>query len=70
MRKPQIESKKLRPKYRIILGIVGLAIALSGISNVLMGTLDYTNYRGLLAFAPFSIVIGSLVVLIVLKTGK
>ena len=70
MRKPQMESKKLRPKYRIILGIVGLAIALSGISNVLMGTLDYTNYRGLLAFAPFSIVIGSLVVLIALKTGK
>ena len=45
-------------------------IALGGVSNLLMGTLNYTNYRGLLSFAPFSIVLGSLVVLIAFKTGK
>ena len=70
MRRPQIESKKLRPAYRIGLGIVGLMMALGGVLNAVLGTLVYTNYRGLLAFAPFSIVIGSLVVLIALKTGK
>jgi hypothetical protein len=70
MRRLQIESKKLKPAHRIVLGIVGLMITLGGVSNVLMGTPDYTNYRGLLAFAPFSIVIGSLVVLIAFKTGK
>jgi hypothetical protein len=45
-------------------------MALGGVLNAVLGTLVYTNYRGLLAFAPFSIVIGSLVVLIALKTGK
>ncbi len=45
-------------------------IVLRGVLNILNGTLDYTNYRGVLADAPFSIVIGSLVVLIAIKGGK
>ncbi len=45
-------------------------IVLSGVLNILNGTFDHTNYRGVLAYAPFSIVIGSLVVLIAIKGGK
>jgi len=70
MRRPHIQSKHLRPVYRLALGIVGLMIALGGVSKMLLGTLNYTNYRGILSFAPFSIIIGSLVVLVALKTGK
>jgi hypothetical protein len=70
MRRSQIESKKLRPVYRYVLGIVGLMIVFGGVLNILLGTFDYTNYRGGLAFAPFSIVIGGLVVLVALKCGK
>ena len=70
MRRLRIESKKLRPAYRLVLGSVGVMIVLSGVLNILNGTLDYTNYRGVLAYAPFSIVIGSLVVLIAIKGGK
>jgi hypothetical protein len=70
VRRLRIESKKLRPAHRYGLGIVGLLIALGGVLNILKGTLDYTNYRGVLAFAPFSIVIGSLVVLVAIKCGK
>jgi hypothetical protein len=70
MRRLQIQSKRLKPVYRLALGIVGLIIALGGVSNVLMGTLYNTNCRGLLAFAPFSIIIGSPVVLVALKTWK
>jgi hypothetical protein len=41
-----------------------------GVLKILNGNPHYTNSRGILAFAPFSIVIGILLVLMAIRSRK
>jgi hypothetical protein len=70
MKRPRSRPGKIRPAYRYGLAIVGLTIVFGGVLKILNGNLHYMNYRGVLSFAPFSIIIGSLLILMALGLRK
>jgi hypothetical protein len=70
MRGRKLKPGKMKPAYRYGLAIVGLMIMLGGVLKILNGNLHHTNYRGVLTFAPFSIIIGSLLVLMAIRSRK
>jgi hypothetical protein len=45
---------------RIIFALICLLIILTGLSALTTGHLDYLNWRGIIVFAPFAIIVGSL----------
>ena len=70
MKRPRTGPGKIRPAYRYILAIVGLMIVFGGVLKILNGNLHYMNYRGVLSFAPFSIIIGGLLILMAFRLRK
>ena len=60
----------MKPAYRHGLAIVGLMIMFGGVLKILNGNPHYMNYRGVLTFAPFSIIIGSLLILMAFRLRK
>ena len=70
MRGRKLKPGKMKPAYRYSLAIVGLMIMFGGVLKILNGNLHHTNYRGVLTFAPFSIIIGSLLVLMAIRSRK
>jgi hypothetical protein len=45
---------------RLIFALICLMITLTGAGNLLHGRMDYQNYKGFPAFAPFAILLGAL----------
>ena len=50
---------------RIVLGVFSVIIISMGISAILTGTINYSNFWGGVVFAPIAIIIGTLILIIV-----
>jgi len=70
MRGRKLRPGKLKPASRYGLAIVGLMIVGGGLLKIVIGNEHGTNSRGVLAFAPFSIVIGVLLVLLAIRSSR
>jgi hypothetical protein len=70
MRRRKLEPGTMNPASRYGLAIVGLMIVFDGVLKILNGNLHNANYRGVLTFPPFVIIIGSLLVLLAIRSGK
>jgi hypothetical protein len=70
MRGRKLDPEKMKPAYRYGLAIVGLTIVFGGVLKILNGNLHNANYRGVLSFPPFVIIIGILLVLMAIRSRK
>jgi uncharacterized membrane protein len=63
--------KKRRELFaRVGIGFFGVILVLIGLSKIFGGNLNYSNYWGGVVFAPLTIIIGILVLIIVLFRWK
>ena len=64
------ELIRATPRQRVGIVIVGVLLMLPGITALFAGKLFYTDYRNLLVFAPFSLLIGVVMIIFALRVGK
>jgi hypothetical protein len=64
------EPLRATPGQRLGIVIVGVLLMLPGITALVAGNLFYTDYRNLLVFAPFSLLIGVVMIIFALRVGK
>ncbi len=57
--------KNVEKSGRIFIGFFGVILLFMGVTHVLRGDLNYSNYWGGVVFAPFAIVVGVLLLFIV-----
>jgi hypothetical protein len=70
LRGRKLKPGRMKPVGRYGLAIVGLMVMLGGVLKIFGGNPHFANSRGFLTFAPFSIIIGSLLVLLAMRTRK
>jgi membrane protein implicated in regulation of membrane protease activity len=58
-----------RPGTRIIFGLAGIMILWFGIATITAGKLHYPNWWGGAVFAPFAIIVGTIMVIAAIR-GK
>jgi len=63
MRNRDPKLARWKPIQRYSFAFLGLMLIGMGVLNLLAGRLHYGNYRGAPVFAPFAILIGSLVLI-------
>jgi uncharacterized membrane protein len=64
------EPLRITPGQRVGAVIVGVLLMLPGIAALLAGNLFYTDYRNLLVFAPFMLLVGLVMIVFALRVGK
>ena len=64
------ERLRATPQQRVGFAIVGVLLMLPGIAALIAGNLFYTDYRNLLVFAPFALLIGLVMIVFALRVGK
>jgi hypothetical protein len=64
------KRRGLKPLQRLGIGTIGLMISGTGIVTLLQGRLHFQDYRGLVVFAPFSLMVGALFIAMAVKLGK
>jgi hypothetical protein len=57
-------------RQRISTVIFGVILMLPGIAALISGKFFYTDYRNLLVFAPFSLLLGMVMIVFALRVGK
>jgi hypothetical protein len=70
MKRRDTKWRGLKPLQRLGIGFIGLVISGTGIATLLQGRLHFQDYRGLVVFAPFSLVVGALVIVMAIRLGK
>ena len=70
MSKRKSELIRTTPRQRVGIAIVGVLLMLPGIAALFAGNLFYTDYRNLLVFAPFMLLIGVVMIIFALRVGK
>jgi hypothetical protein len=70
MSKRKGEPLRATPAQRVGVVIVGVLLMLPGITALVAGSLFYTDHRNLLVFAPFSLLIGVVMIIFALRVGK
>ena len=69
MSKRKSELIRTTPRQWVGIAIVGVLLMLPGIAALFAGNLFYTDYRNLLVFAPFSLLIGVVMIIFALRVG-
>jgi hypothetical protein len=64
------EEIRVTPRQRASVVVIGLIFMLPGFAALLQGSSLYRDYRGLLVFAPFSILIGALMIFFAIRVGR
>jgi uncharacterized membrane protein HdeD (DUF308 family) len=64
------EPIRATPRQRVGVVIVGVLLMLPGIAALFAGNLFYTDYRNLLVFAPFMLLIGVVMIIFALRVAK
>ena len=64
------EPIRATPRQRVGVVIVGVLLMLPGIAALIAGSLFYTDYRNLLVFAPFMLLIGVVMIIFALRVAK
>jgi hypothetical protein len=57
-------------RERAFLGFVGVLVMALGVVTLLQGKLHYQNYWHGAAFAPFSVLIGAMILFVAIKGGR
>jgi hypothetical protein len=70
LRGRKLKPGRIKPVGRYGLAIVGLLVMLGSVLKIFSGNQHYANSRGVLTFAPFSIIIGSLLILLAVRSRK
>jgi len=70
MNKRKNEPISVPRRQRIKLLIVGMLFMLPGATALIGGTIFYTDYRNLLVFAPFSLLIGLVMIFFAWRVGR
>ena len=70
-----MNAKKNEPiratrRQRISVVVVGVMLMLPGIAALFAGSLFYIDHRNLLVFAPFSLLIGVVMIVFALRRGN
>ena len=60
-----MKKKNKKLVNRITLGFLGIVLIVLGVASLNTGNLHYSNYRGAPVFAPFVILVGSLLIFLV-----
>jgi len=58
------------PSLRVSLALIGLMLMGPGVLALVQGRLDYHDYRGLLVFAPFTLLIGLVMIVFAIRVGR
>lgn len=70
MRRRREEQIRVTPRQRASVALVGLILAVPGLMALIRGGLHYQDYRGLLVFAPFSSLVGLVMIVFALRVGR
>jgi hypothetical protein len=64
------EPIHITPRLRAALALVGLLIMAPGLLALAQAKLHYRDERGLLAFAPFTLLIGFVMIVFAIRIGR
>jgi hypothetical protein len=70
MRPRKKERIVVPPRTRKSLVIIGVILMCPGLAALFQGTLFYRDYRALLVFAPFSLLIGLVMIVFAIRVGR
>jgi hypothetical protein len=70
MKRSNSKSQPWTLKERAFLGLAGAMVMGLGVLTLLQGKLHYQNWWHTPAFAPFSVIVGALVLFVALKGGR
>jgi hypothetical protein len=70
MRWRKAEPIPTTPRQRVYLVIFGLLFMVPGVASLVAGSLYYRGYRDLLVFAPFTLLIGLVMIIFALRVGR
>jgi heme A synthase len=70
MRRRREEPIHTTRGQRVRLVAFGVIFVLPGILALVQGRSHYEDYRGLLVFAPFSLLLGAVMIFFALRVGK
>jgi hypothetical protein len=64
------EQIRVTPVQRVSVVLVGLILMVPGFMALIQGGLHYQDYRGLLVFAPYSLLVGLVMIVFAIRVGK
>lgn len=70
MRRRREEQISVTRRQRVGVALVGLILFLPGVMALIQGGLHYQDHRGLLVFAPFSLLVGLVMIVFATRVGK
>lgn len=66
------KHEEMRPMRRVRVSLIAIGIILMGpaLMALAAGSLHYRDHRGLLVFAPFSFLIGLVMIIFAIRVGR
>jgi hypothetical protein len=64
------EQIRVTPVQRFSVVLVGLILMVPGVMALIQGGLHYQDYRGLLVFAPYSMLVGLAMIVFAIRVAK
>jgi hypothetical protein len=66
----KVEPIRTTPRQRVYLVVFGLLFMMPAVASLVAGNLHCSDYRGLLVFAPFDLLIGLVMIIFALRVGR
>jgi hypothetical protein len=64
------EHIHVTPRQRVSVALLGLILMVPGIVTMILGSWNYVDYRNLLVFAPFSLLVGLVMIVFAVRIGR